>query len=427
MRTRSTFVYLHLAEGPVPAGRLEMIEDGRNSHATFQYGARYLARRNRVAIDPAALPLPDVGQASQLFRSAEGFALFNGIRDAAPDAWGRYLMQKAADAEALDEFDYLIASGEHRDGALAFGPTPTDGPQRIGPWGDGDLRNERLDLAALADAADKVQSVDRLEPELRRFLDAGSSLGGARPKAATERDGMPWIAKFSAKNDSYPVCRTEFAAMSLARACGLDVPDIDLQSVLGHDIYLIKRFDRRVERNQLHRTPFASALTMLEAQEIAAYHYSYRDLADILRRFGSEPRRDLRELLRRLGFNILVGNDDDHLRNHAFLFDGRGWRLSPLYDVVPKPHVGHQWRLILHAGDSGREPRLANALTSAASFGLKTEEATALLEEMRATVAREWRHALKKAGLATDEIGRLAHGFAESEREDWQRAGAKGG
>ncbi len=160
---------------------------------------------------------------------------------------------------------------------------------------------------------------------------------------------------------------------------------------------------------------------MLEAQEIAAYHYSYRDLADILRRFGSEPRRDLRELFRRLGFNILVGNDDDHLRNHAFLYDGRGWRLSPLYDVVPKPHAGHEGRLILKAGNAGREPTLANALTSAASFGLKSEEAAAMLEETRAIVAREWRPSLRKAGLAADEIDRLAHGFAESEREDWQR------
>src|SRR5579862_1857606 len=390
MRNRTTFVYVHLADGPVPAGRLEMVEDGRNSHAIFQYGARYLRRADRVAVDPAALPLPDPDAAPQAFRSAEGFALFNGIRDAAPDGWGRYLMQKAAGTETLDELDYLIASGDHRVGALAFGPDAEGGPKRMTPWGDDTVPGEHLDLAALAEAAEKAQSVDRLDPDLRRFLEAGSSLGGARPKAATDRNGEPWIAKFSAATDLYPVCRTEFGVMRLATICGLDVPPVDLTTLLGHDIYLIRRFDRAAAGNRLRRIPFASALTMLEAQEIAAYHYSYHDLADILRRFGSEPRRDLRELFRRLGFNVLVGNDDDHLRNHAFLFDGRGWRLSPLYDVVPKPRAGSDWRLILNAGDRGHEATLANALSGAEAFGLQPAEARGVLEELRAQVASRW-------------------------------------
>src|SRR5882757_428549 len=101
VRTRTTYVYMHLAVGPVPAGRLDMIEDGRNSYATFQYGARYLRRADRVPVDPAALALPDPDAAPQTFRSAEDFDLFNGIRDAAPDGWGRYLMHKAAGAENL--------------------------------------------------------------------------------------------------------------------------------------------------------------------------------------------------------------------------------------------------------------------------------------------------------------------------------------
>ena len=423
MRNRTTFVYIHLADGPVPAGRLDMVEDGRNSHAVFQYGARYLSRPDRIAVDPAALPLPDPAASPQAFRSAEGFALFNGIRDAAPDGWGRYLMQKAAGAETLDEFDYLIASGDRRVGSLAFGPDPTGGPKRTVPWGP-DTSGEHLDLAALAQAAEKIQSVDRLDPDLRRFLEAGSSLGGARPKAATDRAGQPWIAKFSAKSDSYPVCRAELGTMRLAAACGLDVPAVDLTTLLGHDIYLIQRFDRRLAGNQMNRISFASALTMLEAQEMAAYHYSYRDLADVLRRFGSEPRRDMRELFRRLGFNILVGNDDDHLRNHGFLFDGRGWRLSPLYDVVPKPRAGREWRLILNAGANGHEPTLANALTGAAAFGLDREEAASMLEELRAAVGQRWQAAMKDAGLAAGDIERLAPCFAESGSSAWRdRAG----
>jgi len=396
-----------------------MTEDGRNSYATFQYGARYLRRPNRVPVDPAALALPDPDAAAQTFRTTEGFDLFNGIRDAAPDGWGRYLMHKVAGSENLTEFDYLVASGDYRVGALAFGPDSTGGPKRIAPWGEEEPAGEHFDLAELAEAAERVQSVDRLDPGLRRLLEAGSSLGGARPKAATTHHGVPWIAKFSAKDDTYPVCRTEFAVMRLAKHCELDVPDTDLKTILGRDIFLIQRFDREVEGNQLRRIPFASALTMLEAHEIAAHRYSYRDLAEVLRRYGSDPRHDLRELFRRMAFNILVGNDDDHLRNHAFLFDGRGWRQSPLYDVVPRPHAGSNGRLILAVGERGHEATLANALTGAANYGLEREEAAPLLEDLRVRVGGRWKEALVEAGISGADSERLANCFAESSNAGW--------
>lgn len=421
MRQRQTFVYVHLFEGPVPAGRLEMIEDGRNSHAIFQYGRRYLERSDRVAVDPAALPLPDAQGADQAFRSAQDFALFNGIRDAAPDGWGRYLIAKAAGAENLEEFDYLMVSGEHRVGALAFGPDPTNGPKRITPWGgDGAMDGEHFDLAGLLDAAERVQSVDRFDPQLRRFLEVGSSLGGARPKAATTRDGTSWIAKFSAKEDTYPVCRVEYATMTLAAECGLDVPHLALETVLNRDVYLIERFDRFAKGNDIGRRPFASALTMLEAQEIAAYHYAYRDIADVLRQLGSDPKRDLAELYKRMIFNILVSNDDDHLRNHAFLFDGKGWRLSPLYDVVPRPQTGPHTNLVLGVGAQGREATLANALSSAGAFGFRPEEARAQIEDLRQRVKSRWRPLLAANGIAGTDFERLASCFAKSDNDAWQ-------
>ena len=420
MRTRTTYVYIHLDEGPVPAGRLDMTDDGRNSHATFQYGTRYLRRRNRVPVDPAALPLPGPDAPAQTFRTARHFDLFNGIRDAAPDGWGRYLMQKAAGSESLGEFDYLVASGDQRVGALAFGPDATGGPKRVAPWAGEEIVGEHFDLAELAETAERAQSVDRLDPVFRRLLEAGSSLGGARPKAATEHKGAPWIAKFSAKNDSYPVCRIELANMRLAKHCDLDVPDTDFRTFFGRDVYLIQRFDRQAEGNRQKRIPFASALTMLEALEIAAHRYSYRDLAEAIRRFGSNPLPDLRELFRRMAFNILVGNDDDHLRNHAFLFDGRGWRLSPLYDVISRPHVGSNGRLILAVGERGHGATLANALTGAATYGLQREEAATVLEDLRVRVNARWMDAMVKAGISKADIERFAKCFAEADKENWQ-------
>ncbi|OYQ35737.1 phosphatidylinositol kinase [Sandarakinorhabdus cyanobacteriorum] len=409
MATVRTYVFVHLAGGPVPAGLLTMTDEPRNKFATFAYGRRYLTRPDRIPVDPVALPLHDSGT-ERSFQTEEGFAVFGGIRDAAPDGWGQYLMYKAMGDRLPTDIDLILASGDYRVGALAFGPTPEQ-PQRITPWGTGDAPGERFTLEELADAAERAQHVDELDENLRRLLTAGSSLGGARPKAATEIDGQQWIAKFQARNDSFPECRVELATMRLAEACGLDVPALDFRRVLDRDIYLIKRFDRVSHGNWLERRPFASGLTMLGAHESEVSRYSYADLAAVLRQHATEVRRDLHELFRRMVFNILVTNDDDHLRNHGFLFDGKGWRLSPLYDVVPKPQVGLERRLVLGVGPEGRAATVSNALAGAAAFALRADEAAAIVEDMRARVASGWEEQFKAAMVSTADRGRFATCF----------------
>ena len=389
-----------------------MIEDGRNSHATFQYGTRYAARADVVPVDPLALPLPSPDARPILYRTEPDFAVFNGIRDAAPDAWGRRLMDRAAGAIALDEFDYLVASGETRVGALAFGPTPEGGPLRQTPWGDAQPPEEAIDLAEVAEAVDKLQDLQELDPHVRDLLDPGSALGGARPKAATIKDGRPWIAKFPSRGDPYSFCSVEFAAMRLAAACGLNVPRIDLTMVADKAVYLIERFDRQVNRPD--RVPYVSGLTLLGAHERDFDRYSYADLASAVRQLGTHPLTDLRELYRRMVFNILVTNDDDHLRNHGFLYDGAGWRLSPLFDVMPKPQAGSDRRLVLGVGTEGRLATLKNALSDVAAFGLTPEEAGGVVETLRAQVHSEWRTHFTQAGLTEPEISRFATCFAQA-------------
>ena len=199
--------------------------------------------------------------------------------------------------------------------------------------------------------------------------------------------------------------------MRMAEACGLDVPALDFRRVLERDIYLIERFDRVSHSNWVERRPFASGLTMLGAHESEVSRYSYADLAAVLRQHSTEVRRDLHELFRRMVFNILVTNDDDHLRNHGFLFDGKGWRLSPLYDVVPKPQVGLERRLVLGVGPQGRDATIANALAGAASFDLAPDQAAAMIEDMRVRVATMWEEYFTQSGVSAADRGRFATCF----------------
>ncbi|MBO6528323.1 type II toxin-antitoxin system HipA family toxin [Erythrobacter sp.] len=409
MTTIRTYVFVHLEEGPVPAGLLTMTDEPRNQFATFAYGRRYLERADRIPVDPVALPLHEAGT-SRTFRTEEGFAVFGGIRDAAPDGWGQYLMYKAMGDRLPSEIDLILASGEHRVGALAFGPTSAQ-PERITPWGGGPAPGEEFTLAELAEAAERAQHVDELDENLRALLAAGSSLGGARPKAATKIGEQPWIAKFQKRGDSFPECRVELATMRLASECGLDVPPLDFRCVLDRDIYLIERFDRIPHGNWLERRPFASGLTMLGAHESEVSSFSYADLAGAIRQFGTEVRQDLHELFRRMLLNILVTNDDDHLRNHGFLFDGEGWRLSPLYDVVPKPQLGLERRLVLGVGPEGRNATIENALAGAAVFDLGPDDAKAIAEDMSRIVATRWEHLFTEAGISAADRKRFATCF----------------
>jgi serine/threonine-protein kinase HipA len=401
----NTYVYIYLEEGPVPAGLLETIGIGREATARFAYGRRYLQRKDRVALDPVQLPLHDADTERE-YVAPEGFVLFNGIRDTAPDGWGRHLMDRAAGAHALSEFDYLVATGDARVGALAFGPD-LSGPKRIVAWQEENLHGENLDLADMLEAVRELDTAEGLAPEHHRFLVRGSSLGGARPKATTEYDGKQWIAKFGRAEDRFPVCRAEYVTMRLAGQVGITVPPVRLEKILGQDIYLIERFDRVSEGKDYRRLPFISGLTIIGAHESESSLQSYRRLAEQLRLFGSNPVKDAKELWQRMVFNILCNNNDDHLRNHGFLWDGKGWRLSPGYDIVPAPQVSLERDLAIGVGRNGRRATLRNALSDVASFALSPEEAVAMARAMQQTVKNAWEDLFRRYGFTPAEIERL--------------------
>src|SRR6266849_10047295 len=303
------YVYIYLEDGPVPAGVLETLGSGREATTRFRYGRRYLQRKDRLSIDPVQLPLTDP-DAEHEYRAPEDFVLFNGIRDAAPDGWGRHIMDRAAGARPLSEFDYLVATGDARVGALAFGPD-LSGPRRIVPWQEQTLDGEGLDLRGMLEAVSEVDTAEDLPRKHGRFLARGSSLGGARPKASTEYNGKQWIAKFGRADDHMTMCRAEYATMTLAHLAGIRVPPVRIEKVLGQDIYLIERFDRIGAHQGYRRLPFISALTITGAHASESSQQSYRRIAEQLRLFGSDPAGDAKELWRRMLYNILCCNTDD--------------------------------------------------------------------------------------------------------------------
>jgi serine/threonine-protein kinase HipA len=408
---KETYVYIQLNGEFIPAGFLEMYGQGRESFAAFQYGTRYLAREDAISIDPTSLPL----QEGRFLTNTGVKMLFGGIRDASPDDWGRHILDNIKDGNILTEFDYLTSSNVDRVGALAFGPD-LSGPQRVFPFNVSkeDLYGDSLNLEQMILFADLIESETQLPPEQKRFLIRGSSLGGAQPKSSTVYEGKQWIVKFSKKYDSWSTCRVENATMTLARLCGLNVPETKTMTIVNRDIFLIERFDRLGKS----RTPFISARTLLGIQsESGDQDRSYQEIAEQFRIHGdiNHLHDDLEELYKRMVFNVLCNNFDDHLRNHGFLYQGSGWRLSPAYDVVAQPEGVNQKQLYLNIGDKGRRATIKNALTQTEPFGLNHEGALSIVNNMASIVKNNWQSVFKECGVPANIFPELKNvSFAEA-------------
>jgi len=318
------WAWLPGATEPVVAGRLQATGD----LIEFNYGRSYLDRDDAIA-----LYLPELPLRRGIIDPLDGLRMAGCIADAGPDAWGqRIVMQHllgagagGADPAQLHPLTYLLSSGSDRIGALDFQFSATEYISRD---------DDSASLEELMNAADRVDRGLELSPALDRALLHGSSVGGARPKALLGAGDRKLIAKFSSSTDPYPVVRAEFAAMELARRAGLNVAKVQLVETLGRTALLVERFDR-VEGSR-ERRAIVSALTMLELDEMMARYASYADLAQVIRERFTDGRDTLRELFSRITFNILVGNTDDHARNHAAFWDGEALTLTPAYDICPQ-------------------------------------------------------------------------------------------
>ncbi len=409
MAVRFVFIHLPGALDAVPAGRLELVmRDGDLVTSRFKYGRRYLERTEALDIDPVSLPRADESMVART--PANELALFGAIRDAAPDAWGRLVIENRLRRPGpLPEVDYLDHAGSDRSGALDIRTDP-DSPPRSATL------LTTIDLSYLIEAVDRIEAGEAIPARLAPYFEGAPTLGGMRPKAVINADGRQFVAKFPSRSDTrFNVPVVERATLELARQAGMDVPETRLAQLdAGRSAMLIERFDREPATGGLARRHMVSALTMLGVPEMESPSQSYGAIADVISARGAAEyvERDRVELYKRLVFNILVSNNDDHLRNHAFLYDraGRGWRLSPLYDVVPSPQIATERFLHLGVGPQGRIARLDNALASAGRFGLPRRAAARLIEELVFKV-RPWRELFDALAVPERDSDEVASAF----------------
>jgi len=377
---REAFVWIWLPDAaePVVAGRLEVVGD----LIEFVYGRSYLGREEAIPLFDPELPLQ-----SGSIPPPPGMTVAGCISDAGPDAWGRRVIMNRvlgearlnADPADLSLLTYLLESGSDRTGAIDFqGAADEYVPREDGV----------ADLEYLMDAAAKVEAGIALKPALRQVLFAGSSIGGARPKAALRQGDRSLIAKFSAASDPYPVEKGEFVAMTLARRAGLAAAKTELESVLGRDVLLVERFDRP---GGGRRRAVVSALTLLGLDELMARYASYAELADLMLERFADALADLRELFSRMTFNILVGNTDDHARNHAAFWDGSRLSLTPAYDICPQLRSGGEASQAMALRHDGfRLSQVAACIQTAPSFRLEEAEAREIVDRQIESIERNW-------------------------------------
>jgi serine/threonine-protein kinase HipA len=381
-RSKDLFVYLQRPDNAewITVGRYRQ----NGAIGEFLYAPSYLDARHKWSIDPVNLPLI----AGEVFYARRYEGLFDVLRDAAPDAWGQMLLRRSKGLpERATALDYLVNAGNgDRWGALAIGNSPKPHIANLSS-----PRLLRLDeVVAELDAI--VASRPPVNASLRKQLFATPSMGGARPKAVV-RDGEDfWLVKPGLYTDTVDLALLEHATQQWGRRAGMDFAETRHHPLQGgRSVVLVKRFDRRGEQRSM--TLSAASLLQLQYPFVSADDTagaSYPRLAEELKRIGA-PTEDRLELFRRMVFNAVLGNDDDHPRNHAVVFrhQEKRWRLAPAFDVVPNPDEDPQ-RLVMITGAGRRDIDRDALVADHVQFGIPTREAavhevSAMVQRMRAT------------------------------------------
>lgn len=375
----------------------------------FEYDRAWLESGNAAALDPA---LRLFGGAQYVAPDRDNFGLF---LDSSPDRWGRVLMKRrealrareeGRTARPLDETDFLLGVFDgHRMGGLRFrvGDGPfLDDDARLAtpPW----TRLRELEAASLRLERAGVEDDPSYGKWLAMLIAPGRSLGGARPKASVlDEQERLWIAKFPSEGDAHDLGAWERVLHVLAGRAGVTTAEATCRRFGGrHHTFISRRFDRSAG----HRIHFASAMTLLERRD-GEEGASYLGLAEVLMRDGAHAARDLEQLWRRIVFNVCVSNVDDHLRNHGFLLEPKGWSLAPAYDMNPVA-AGDGLTLNISETDNAQDLELVRAI--ARSFRVAAPRVREILDEVRVAV-RGWRAEAIALGIPRDEQDLMTDAF----------------
>lgn len=405
------FVYADFdwLDNPAMVGELSFDSVRGNETYSFSYHKDWLVKYGDVFLSEDLQNFPGVQY------TRPGRDIFSCFSDALPDRWGRTLLNRREQIAAADEkrsvrrlssFDYLMGIDDaSRMGGFRFAKTKGGDFINIDP----NLRVPPLtSVRELMHAAHEIEeSEDRQQLPAKKWLiqllHPGTSLGGARPKATVlDEDGKLTVAKFASRKDDYDVALWEHFCHIMGRNAGLNVAETRVINGENHHVLLSKRFDRTAEGERIH---FASALTLLglEDGDNASTGFGYPDIVDFILQHGSNVEATLEELFRRVAFYIIVGNSDDHFRNHGFLLTRKGWELSPAYDI--NPTLSESQSLMINR--STNESDLNILLDSAGDYMLSPQRANEIISEVK-TGMKTWKPEARRIGISQRDIDTFA-------------------
>jgi len=377
---------------------------------SFEYNKEWLKSKNQTLLDPDI----QFYSGPQFPNKKENFGIF---LDSMPDTWGKTLMKRRAAERAkqknekpvtLYEIDYLLGVyDESRMGALRFKLNPK------GPFLDNKKNTPTppwSSVEELQEAANNLED-DTADNEAKKWLNVlmapGSSLGGARPKAnIIDKGKNMWIAKFPTKHDTIDKAAWEYLAYQLAINAGIEMSECKIQKITGrYHTFFTKRFDR----DKSERIHFASAMTMTGNTEdtIRDNPASYLYLAEFIQTYGCNIEKNLEQLWRRIVFNIVISNTDDHLRNHGFILTDKGWKLSPAYDLNPSIDSDG---LALNIDTDNNALDLNLAKSVGEYFRLNDKQMDKIIDEVL-NVVSTWKEKAHKIGIPKKEITLMAKAF----------------
>jgi len=403
-------VFIDFKPGLKRVGTLHRYTRRGDETTSFEYHADWLSEPARFSLEPALV----VNRGA--FAPSGSATTFGSIGDSAPDTWGRRLMQRAArrlaeregrPVRALMEVDYLLGVSDFaRLGALRF--RRADEQEFQAPMATG--VPGLIDLRRLLQVTERILRDEETDEDIQLIFAPGSSLGGSRPKASVvDQHGRLAIAKFPKETDDYSLEVWEAVALALAAHAGIRTPDYELIQVGEKPVLLSRRFDR----DALTRVPFLSALSMMGLKD--GERASYPELADVLTQQGAQAAADAKELYRRMVFNVLISNVDDHLRNHGFIWASRsGWILSPVYDLNPMPSDVRPRILTTNISLDEGTYNLDLVLSVAEYFGLGPVPAKKIIKEA-GTATASWRVVAKALNVRASEIRRMESAFEHAD------------